>query len=57
MLEACSQGTFSINKLTKGLGIEGTRTYFNIKLLNSQERQSTHIIGIIKVFKLTPEAD
>ena len=57
MLDACSQGTFSINKLTKDLGIEGARTYFNIKLLNSQERQSTHIIGIIKVFKLTPEAD
>ena len=57
MLDACSQGTFSINKLMKDHGIEGTRTYININTLNGQERQSTHIIDGIKVFKLTPEAD
>ena len=57
MLDACSQGTFSINKLMKDLGIEGTRTYINIKTLNGQERQSTHITDGIKVCKLTPEAD
>ena len=54
---ACSQGTFSTNKLMKGLGIEGTRTYINIKTPNGQERQSTHITDGIKVWKLTPEAD
>ena len=36
MLDACSQGTFSINKLMKDLGIEGTRTYINIKTLIGQ---------------------
>ena len=42
MLDACSQGTFfSTNKLMKDLGIEGTRTSINIKILNGQERQST----------------
>ena len=30
MLDACSQGTFSTNKLMKDLGIEGTRTYISI---------------------------
>ena len=57
MSESCRQGTFSTNKLMKDLGIEGTRTYINIKTLNGQERQSTHIIDGIKVCKLTPEAD
>ena len=57
MLEACSQGTFSTNKLMKDLGIEETITYINIKTLNGQERQSTHILDSIKVCKLTPEAD
>ena len=31
--------------------------HINIKTLNGQERQSTHIIDGIKVCKLTPEAD
>ena len=31
--------------------------YINIKTLNGQERQSTHITDGIKVCKLTPEAD
>ena len=57
MLDACSQGTFSTNKLMKDLGIEGTRTYINIKTLNGQEKQSTHILDGIKVCKLTPKAD
>ena len=41
----------------KDLGIEGTRMYINIKTLNGQERQLTHIIDCIKVCKLTPGAD
>ena len=41
----------------KDLGIEGTRTYINIKTPNGQERQSIHIIDGIKVCKLTAEAD
>ena len=57
MLDACGQGAFSINKLMKDLSIEETRTYINIKILNGQERQSTHIPDGIKVCKLTPEAD
>ena len=57
MLDACSQGTFSTNKLMKDLGIEGTRTSINIKMLNGQERQSTYILDGIKVCRLTPEAD
>ena len=57
MLDACSQGTFSINKLMKDLGVEGTRTSINIKALNGQERQSTYILDGIKVCRLTPEAD
>ena len=57
MLDPCSQGTFSTNKLVNDLGIEGTRTSINIKTLNGQERQSTHILDGIKVCKLTPEAD
>ena len=57
MLDACSQGTLSTNKLMKDLDIEGTRTYINIKTLNGQERQSTHILDDIKVYKLTPDAD
>ena len=57
MLDACSHETFSTNKLMKDLGIEGTRTYINIKTLNGQERQSTHIIDGIKICKLTTEAD
>ena len=57
MLYVCSQGTFSTNKLMKDLGIEGTSTYINIKTLNGQERQSTHNIDDIKVWKLAPEAD
>ena len=54
MLDTCSQGTFSTNKLMKDLGIEGTRTSINIKTLNGQERQSTYIIDGIKVCRLTP---
>ena len=38
MLDACSQGTFSTNKLMKDLGIEGTRTSINIKTLIGQGR-------------------
>ena len=57
MLDAYSQGTFSTNKLMKDLGIEGTRTSINIKMLNGQERQSTYILDGIKVCRLTPEAD
>ena len=49
MLNTCSQGTFSTNKLMKGFGLEETRTYINIKTLNGQERQLTHIIDGIKV--------
>ena len=41
----------------KDLGIEGTRTYINIKTLNGQEKQSTHIPDDIKLYKLTPDAD
>ena len=41
----------------KDFGIEETRTYINIKTLNGQERQLTHITDGIKVWKLTPEAD
>ena len=36
MLYVCSQGTFSTSKLMKDLGIEGTRTYINIKTLIGQ---------------------
>ena len=57
MLYVCSQGTFSTSKLMKDLGIEGTRTYINIKILNGKERRSTHNIDDIKVWKLAPEAD
>ena len=57
MLDACSQGTFSTNTLMKDLGIEGTRTSINIKVLNGQERQSTYVLDGIKVCRLTPEAD
>ena len=49
MLNACSPGTFSTNKLMKDFGIEETRTYINIKTLNGQERQLTHITDGIKV--------
>ena len=57
MLDACSQGTFSTNKLMKDLGIEGTKPSINIKTLNGQERQSTYILDGIKVCRLTPEKD
>ena len=57
MLDAYSQGAFSTNKLMRDLGIGRTRTSINIKTLNGQERQSTHILDGIKVCKLTPEAD
>ena len=40
MLDACSQGTFSTNKLMRDLGKEGTRIFINIKTLNGQESQS-----------------
>ena len=57
MLDACNQGTFSTKKLMKDLGVEGTRPSINIKTLNGEEKQSTHILDGIKVWKLTPEAD
>ena len=30
MLDACSQGTFSTNKLLKDLGVEGTKEHISI---------------------------
>ena len=44
MLDACSQGMLSTNKLMKDLVIDGTRIYINMKTVNGQERQSTHIL-------------
>ena len=57
MLDACSQGILSTNKLMKDLVIDGTRIYINMKTVNGQERQSTHILDSIKVCILTTEVD